>query len=85
MGPYPCHQAPELFFADRPHALERAKRLCHSCPVQEWCLTTALDRREPYGVWGGQILVGGAVVATKRGPGRPRKTPMTAERTDAVA
>jgi WhiB family redox-sensing transcriptional regulator len=70
---YPCHRSPDLFFADRPHALERAKMLCHACPVQEWCLTTALDRGEPYGVWGGQIIVDGAVVAFKRGPGRPRK------------
>jgi hypothetical protein len=24
-------------------------------------------------VWGGQVLIDGAVVATRRGPGRPRK------------
>ena len=80
MGPYPCHQSPDLFFADRPQPLEQAKMLCRSCPVQEWCLTTALDRREPYGVWGGQILVDGSVVEYKRGPGRPRKD----ARTDAA-
>ena len=47
--------------------------MCGTCPVRDWCLTSALDRGELYGVWGGQILVDGVVVATKRGPGRPRK------------
>ncbi|MGH3412163.1 MAG: WhiB family transcriptional regulator [Marmoricola sp.] len=69
----PCHQDPDLFFAERPEMLERAKALCASCPVREHCLAGALDRREPHGVWGGEILVDGEVVATKRGRGRPRK------------
>ena len=32
---------------------ERARRICHECPVREACLQYALDTREPYGVWGG--------------------------------
>lgn len=37
------------------------------------CLQSALDRQEPWGVWGGQSLVDGRIVARKRGRGRPRK------------
>ena len=36
----------------------------------------ALDRREPWGVWGGQLLIAGVVVARKRPRGRPRKHPL---------
>jgi WhiB family redox-sensing transcriptional regulator len=30
-----------------------AKSICQVCPIQAACLDGALDRREPYGVWGG--------------------------------
>lgn len=68
----PCTTHPELFFAESPRILDRAKSLCADCPVQTLCLTGALERSEPYGVWGGQILIDGRVVASKRGRGRPR-------------
>lgn len=70
----PCqdHDA-ELWFAERPEAVELAKALCRSCPLREECLSGALARSEPWGVWGGQLLVDGAIVASKRGRGRPRK------------
>jgi WhiB family redox-sensing transcriptional regulator len=71
--PYPCQRRPELFFATHGQALELAKELCSGCPVREECLAQALERGEPHGVWGGQILLDGAVVATRRGPGRPRR------------
>jgi WhiB family redox-sensing transcriptional regulator len=71
--PYPCQAQPELFFAVHGRALDLAKELCATCPVREECLSAALQRGEPHGVWGGQILIDGLVVATKRGPGRPRK------------
>ncbi len=73
MSPYPCQQQPELFFASHGLALDLAKKLCADCPIREECLTSALERGEPHGVWGGEILIGGSIVATKRGPGRPRK------------
>ncbi|MCW2754337.1 MAG: putative DNA-binding protein [Marmoricola sp.] len=69
----PCQQRPDLYFADAPAALERARELCAPCPVRDLCLAGALERQEPHGVWGGQILVAGAVVAVKRGRGRPRR------------
>ena len=70
----PCRAGdPELWFAERQADVERAKALCRECPVVEACLAGALERAEPWGVWGGQVFVGGAVVPTKRGRGRPLK------------
>ncbi len=64
---------PDLFFAERPADLERAKALCVDCPVRSQCLAAALDRGEPWGVWGGEIFDHGVVIARKRPRGRPRK------------
>lgn len=69
----PCHvHDPDLWFAESPRDLERAKALCATCPVQRECLASALRRREPCGVWGGQIVQRGRVVPFKRPRGRPR-------------
>lgn len=69
----PCSQQPELFFAEHGAALARAREMCVGCPLRAECLAGALERGEPHGVWGGQIFDRGAIVATKRGRGRPRK------------
>jgi WhiB family redox-sensing transcriptional regulator len=69
----PCTDAADLFFAERPDDLERAKQLCSACPVRAQCLAAALERAEPWGVWGGEIFDGGVVIARKRPRGRPRK------------
>lgn len=66
----------DLWFAERPETLARAQALCRGCPVRRDCLAEALRRREPWGVWGGQIVQRGAVVAYKRGRGRPRTRPV---------
>lgn len=70
----PCHSAaPDLFFAESPADLEQAKTLCQTCPMRASCLAGALERQEPWGVWGGEILDQGVVIARKRPRGRPRK------------
>lgn len=70
----PCHRHdPNLWFAETPQELEVAKSLCRPCSVRQACLAGALRRNEPYGVWGGEILVAGRVVPRKRPRGRPRK------------
>jgi len=71
----PCRRDPDLWFADSPADLERAKTLCAGCPLKQQCLDGALARSEPWGVWGGEIFERGRVVARKRGRGRPRKHP----------
>jgi WhiB family redox-sensing transcriptional regulator len=70
----PCRSNdPELFFAESPADVEYAKALCGSCPLRQECLEGALERREPWGVWGGELVVQGVVVPRKRPRGRPRK------------
>ena len=59
---FPCSGEPDLWFAEEPADLERAKSMCADCPIRRQCLTAALNRAEPWGVWGGEILVGGAVL-----------------------
>lgn len=73
MSHLPCRDEPELFFAESPRLLGQAQALCAGCAVQDLCLAGALERREPHGVWGGKIFVGGEIVEHKRGRGRPRK------------
>jgi WhiB family redox-sensing transcriptional regulator len=75
----PCHVSdPDLWFADSPSDLERAKELCTDCPIRRACLAEALNRAEPWGVWGGEILDRGCVVNRKRPRGRPRKDSIAA-------
>ncbi|MFC7219806.1 WhiB family transcriptional regulator [Streptomyces polyrhachis] len=75
----PCRTYdPEVFFAESPADVEYAKALCQTCPVREACLTGAKERREPWGVWGGELFIQGVVVARKRPRGRPRKNPVAA-------
>jgi WhiB family transcriptional regulator, redox-sensing transcriptional regulator len=70
----PCRRFdPDLWFADAPAELELAKSLCTDCPVRVECLAGAVERAEPWGVWGGEIFERGEVIARKRPRGRPRK------------
>jgi WhiB family redox-sensing transcriptional regulator len=71
----PCRSTdPELFFAESPADVETAKAVCTTCTIREACLSGALERKEPWGVWGGELFVQGVVVARKRPRGRPRKS-----------
>jgi len=69
----PCTEDPELFFAESPQDVEQAKAMCRGCRARLACLAGALERREPWGVWGGELLMSGAIVPRKRPRGRPRK------------
>jgi WhiB family redox-sensing transcriptional regulator len=69
----PCTKDPELFFAESPQDVEQAKAMCRGCPARLACLAGALERREPWGVWGGELLMSGAIMPRKRPRGRPRK------------
>lgn len=75
----PCQENPaDLWFAELPHEVEEAKALCQACPLRKECLAGALERREPWGVWGGQLVLQGTVVPRKRPRGRPRKNEVAA-------
>jgi WhiB family redox-sensing transcriptional regulator len=69
----PCTEDPELFFAEAPADVEAAKALCQGCRARGECLAGALERREPWGVWGGELILRGTIVPRKRPRGRPRK------------
>lgn len=62
-----------VFFSEDLYDIARAKHLCNSCVVREDCLAGALARREPWGVWGGELFANGHMVAQKRRRGRPPK------------
>jgi WhiB family redox-sensing transcriptional regulator len=64
-----------LFFSDDEFDIARAKAICSKCGLAETCLSGALERAEVYGVWGGELVVDGVIVAVKRGRGRPPKHP----------
>lgn len=81
-GLLPClREDLQLWFSDRPADLELAKAHCRPCPLRGACLDGALARREPHGVWGGEIFEQGTITARKAPRGRPpnesRKTPCT--------
>jgi len=71
----PCQvRDADMWFAETPAELELAKSLCETCPARQPCLLGALERREPCGVWGGEIFERGSIIARKRPRGRPRKS-----------
>ena len=65
--------AGDLFFSEDIGEIAAAKRVCADCPVLAPCLEGALDRREPWGVWGGQLFMNGKMLTVKRRRGRPPK------------
>ncbi|NYF97473.1 WhiB family redox-sensing transcriptional regulator [Janibacter cremeus] len=71
-------EEPEIWFAETPAGVEYAKELCGDCPFRSICLEGALERREPWGVWGGELFDAGRVIPRKRPRGRPRKHPIPA-------
>ncbi len=74
----PCRNEPDLFFAESPQDVESAKALCRGCPARLACLAGAIERREPWGVWGGELFLRGEIVPRKRPRGRPRKSEVAA-------
>jgi len=62
-----------LFFSEEFVDIQRAKAICSTCTSKVGCLSGALERSEPWGVWGGELLEEGRVCATKL----PRCRPVT--------
>lgn len=68
-----------LFFSEQIDDIAEAKRVCAECPLRAPCLDGATVRREPWGVWGGQLFFNGKILAQKRKRGRPPKNPQAAQ------
>ena len=64
-----------LFFSDVNVDIARAKAICSRCSLATSCLNGALERLEPWGVWGGQLVENGRVIAERRPRGRPAVIP----------
>ena len=83
-GPLPCRREdPQLWFSELPADLELARAHCRPCPLCTLCLAGAIERREQHGVWGGEIIAQGAIIARKRPRGRPRCQPPQPDATSA--
>lgn len=65
--------ATNVHFSENLREIIVAKQICADCPVLSECLQGALERKEPWGVWGGQSFRNGRIVHQKRGRGRPPK------------
>ena len=64
-----------LFFSDVNVDIARAKAICRRCSLADACLRGALEREEPWGVWGGELIESGRIIADRRPRGRPSVLP----------
>ena len=84
IGPAACTQISgdraarvRVFFSQDRKVIDQAKAICAGCPRRESCLEGALERREPWGVWGGELFRNGHVVINRKR--RPRHRHVDAE------
>ena len=64
-----------LLFSDENIDIARAKAICTRCALSASCLNGALEREEPWGVWGGELIENGRIVVDRRPRGRPSVLP----------
>jgi WhiB family redox-sensing transcriptional regulator len=62
-----------LFFSEEEHEIAVAKSVCEDCPLLLPCFEGAVERREPWGVWGGTLFDRGVPIERKPKRGRPPK------------
>ena len=64
-----------VFFSEELQDIARAKSICAGCPVMNECLEGAIVRREPWGVWGGQLFLNGQDPGDQAASGPPAQEP----------
>lgn len=62
----PCATSDADFFPETDAGAGPAQAICATCPLRASCLAAALERREPWGVWGGVLFEQGSPYAPKR-------------------
>ena len=72
-----------MYFSEEELAVAEAKSLCGGCPVRAQCLEGALSRKEPAGVWGGELFEDGRIISRKRKAGRPTAIEVAAREVSA--
>ena len=84
VGPAACTQISgdraarvRVFFSQDRKVIDQAKAICAGCPRRESCLEGALERREPWVVWGGELFRNGHVLTNRKR--RPRHQQVAAE------
>lgn len=71
-----CNLFPELDFVDaKGPAADACRVICRACPVRLQCATDALERGEPWGIWGGLDRRDRKVVAAQLGYPAPAVMP----------
>ena len=70
--PRPARLADPPVLLRRPDRARQGPGDLLDLPVRTTCLARAIERDEPYGVWGGEVLISGRV-AEKRARGRPAR------------
>ena len=90
VGPAACTQISgdraarvRVFFSQDRKVIDQAKAICAGCPRREPCLEGALERREPWGVWGGELFRNGHVLTSRKR--RSRHPQVAAESRPLVA
>ena len=73
IGPAACTQISgdraarvRVFCSQDRKVIDQAKAICAGCPRRESCLEGALERREPWGVWGGELFRNGHVLTNRK-------------------
>ena len=72
-----------MYFSEDDLAITEAESPCGGCPVRAQCLEGALSRKEPAGVWGGELFEDGLVISRKRKVGRPTAIEVAAHEVSA--
>lgn len=80
-----CAQVdPKPFHLEKGDSPRTAKWVCGRCEVRAECLEYALQRREPYGVWGGTTPHERRKLLRGKPLAKPRPRPETVEKVTAV-
>lgn len=65
-----CHNNPGPYMdwdERNPPTAEEAAKLCSGCPLMRACANAQKAAREPFGIWGGRVIIDGRFIHKKKG------------------